>query len=60
MRVSAAGGTPRAASTLSEGAVTQRWPQALPGAKFVLYTEHSSTNNWDGATLVVAQPSREI
>ena len=54
MRVSAAGGTPAALGTLSQGAVTQRWPQALPGAKAVLYTEHSSTNNWDGATLVVA------
>ena len=42
MRVSAAGGTPAAFGTLSKGAVTQRWPQALPGGKGVLYTEHSS------------------
>jgi Tol biopolymer transport system component len=54
MRVSAAGGTPAAFGTLTQGAVTQRWPQALPGGKAVLYTEHSSVNNWDGATLVVA------
>ena len=54
MRVSAAGGTPAAFGTLSQDAVTQRWPQALPGGKAVLYTEHSSVVNWDGANLVVA------
>jgi len=54
-RVSAAGGTPAAFGTLSKGAVTQRWPQALPGGKaVVLYTEHSSGWNFDGANLVVA------
>jgi serine/threonine-protein kinase len=57
MRVSAAGGTPVVFGTLSRGATTQRWPQALPGAKAVLYTEHSSTGNWDGANLVVASLS---
>ena len=54
MRVSAAGGTPAAFGTLSEGAITRRWPHALPGAKSVLYTEHSSRNNFDSANLVVA------
>jgi len=54
MRVSALGGTPVPFGMLSQGAVTQRWPQAIPGANAVLYTEHLSTNSWDGATLVVA------
>jgi eukaryotic-like serine/threonine-protein kinase len=54
IRVAAAGGTPAAFGMLSQGAVTQRWPQALPGGTAVLYTEASSTTNWDGATLVVA------
>ena len=54
LRVSASGGTPAVLGTLDEGAVTQRWPQALPGGKAVLYTEHSSTNVFDGANLVVA------
>jgi serine/threonine-protein kinase len=54
MRVSAAGGTPAAFGTLSPGATLQRWPQALPGDKAVLYTEHSEVNNFDRATLVVA------
>jgi serine/threonine-protein kinase len=54
MRVSAAGGAPVAFGALSQGAVTQRWPQALPDGKGVLFSEHLSTTNWDGANLVVA------
>ena len=54
MRVSAAGGTPAEFGTPSQGATSQRWPQALPGGKGVLYSEHPATGNWDGATLVVA------
>ncbi len=53
MRVSAAGGTPAGFSALSEGATTQRWPQALPGGQAVLFTEHSAGDNWDAANLVV-------
>jgi serine/threonine protein kinase/Tol biopolymer transport system component len=55
VRVSAGGGTPAAFGLLSKGASTQRWPQALPGGKTVLYSEHSSTTNWDGANLVVVR-----
>ena len=54
MRVSATGGTAATFGTLSNGAVTQRWPQVLPGGKGVIYTEHSSLANWDSANLVVA------
>ena len=54
MRVPAAGGTASVFGTLSQGAVTQRWPQALPGGTSVLYTEHSSIANFDGANLVIA------
>ncbi len=54
MRVSAAGGTPAGLGALSPGATTQRWPQALPGGQAVLFTEHSSLNDWDTANLVVA------
>jgi serine/threonine-protein kinase len=57
MRVPAAGGTPAAAATLSQGAVTQRWPQALPRGKGVLYSEHSVPLGWDRANLVVASLS---
>jgi len=53
MRVSAAGGTPAVFGALSKGAATQRWPQALPGGKGVLYTENSATTGWDAANLVV-------
>jgi len=54
MRVPAAGGTPTALGALTKGATTQRWPQALPGGKAVLYTEHAATINWDTANIVVA------
>jgi serine/threonine-protein kinase len=54
MRVPAAGGAAAAFGTLGKGAVTQRWPQALPDGRSVLYTEHSSTSNFDTANLVVA------
>jgi Tol biopolymer transport system component len=57
LRVPAAGGTPAAFGTLSEGATTQRWPDALPGAKAVLYTEHSNTTDFDEANIVVASVS---
>jgi serine/threonine-protein kinase len=54
MRVAAAGGTATPLTTLSEGATTQRWPQALPRGKGVLFSEHTSQVNWDGGTIVVA------
>jgi serine/threonine-protein kinase len=64
MRVSAGGGTPSAFGTFNPGAVTQRWPQALAGGKGVLYTESSSVNVSDKASLVVAplsgSPSKVI
>jgi serine/threonine-protein kinase len=56
-RVSTAGGMPAAFGTLENGAVSQRWPQALPDGKGVLYSEHSSVANFDGANLVVASLS---
>ena len=55
MRVSAAGGTPAAFGDPRQGATTQRWPQALPGGKGVLYTEHSATRpTWTRPTSSIA------
>jgi serine/threonine-protein kinase len=54
MRVSASGGTPTAFGTRREGAAAQRWPEALPDGRGVLYSEGPSISNWDGANLVVA------
>ena len=54
MRVPAAGGAAAVFGTFGTGARTQRWPQALPGGRGVLYTEHSATGNFDTANLVVA------
>jgi serine/threonine protein kinase/Tol biopolymer transport system component len=53
LRVSASGGAPAAFGVLGTGATTQRWPQALPDGKGVLYTEHSSTGAFNRANLVV-------
>ncbi len=53
-RISAAGGTPTVFGTLSAGATVQRWPQALPGGRSVLYTEASTPLAFDSADLVVA------
>ncbi len=54
-RVSSAGGTPQALTTPdpSSQEITHRWPQALPGGKAVLYTAHSTFDNFDDASLVV-------
>ncbi len=60
LRVPAAGGTPAAFGTLSQGATAQRWPDALPGGKAVLYTEHSGTTGFDAANIVVAPVSADV
>ena len=54
MRVPAAGGAPEVFGTLGTGAVTQRWPQALPGGQSVLYTESAALDDFDNANLVIA------
>jgi serine/threonine-protein kinase len=54
LRVPAAGGKPTPFGTLSQGAITQRWPQVLPGGHAVLFTEHSGLIGFDGANIVVA------
>ncbi len=54
LHVPAAGGTPTGFGTVSPGAVTQRWPQILPGGQTVLYSENSTTTGWDAGNVVVA------
>ncbi len=54
MRVSASGGEPKVFGPFSPGAITQRWPQILPAGRGVLFTEHTSIQNFDEANLVVA------
>jgi serine/threonine-protein kinase len=54
VRVAAAGGTPAPFVALGNGMLTQRWPQALPGGRGVLYTEHSAMVGFDTANLVIA------
>jgi Tol biopolymer transport system component len=51
MRVAAAGGTPTGFGAVVQGAMTaQRWPQALPRRKGLLYTEQATL---DAANVVV-------
>jgi serine/threonine-protein kinase len=53
MRVSSAGGTPEPLSSSRAGDdVTERWPQALPGGKAVLFTS-GATTAFNDANLVV-------
>ncbi len=57
MGVPAAGGTPAIFGTPIAGETTQKYPQALPGSKGVLYTENASPVGFEGATLVIAPRS---
>lgn len=54
-RVASAGGKPEAVTTLQPDEITQRWPQALPGGKAVLWTSAISTiaGSFDDANIVV-------
>jgi serine/threonine protein kinase/Tol biopolymer transport system component len=54
-RVSAAGGTPEILTRAdpAAGASSDRWPQALPGGKAVLFTSSSSSPaDWETASIV--------
>ncbi len=54
-RVSSAGGTPEAVTTLDEekGEIAHRWPQVLPGGKVVLFTVESAGRTFEEATIQV-------
>jgi serine/threonine-protein kinase len=53
MRVSAAGGSAAEFGLPGESAATRHWPQALPGGKGVLYTEHLPNSGFDDANIVI-------
>jgi len=54
LRVSAAGGMAAPFGTLSQQAITQRWPDALPDGAAVIYTEGANSTNFNEANIVVA------
>ena len=58
MRVTSAGGTPQAVTSLdtTQAERTHRWPDALPGGEWVLFTVGSaqSPGNYDDATIAAA------
>ena len=54
VRLSASGSSqPAPVGDFAPGEVTQRWPQALPAGKGILYTGHTNVDNFDDATLMV-------
>jgi serine/threonine-protein kinase len=53
LRVPAGGGESTHLGAMVEKHVTQRWPQALPGNRAILYTGAISVDNFDDACLVV-------
>ena len=56
LRVSAAGGSVTELGPFVEGHVTQRWPQALPGGRGVIYTSHTNVDDFNSASLVLQPP----
>ncbi|MDP3718720.1 MAG: protein kinase [Acidobacteriota bacterium] len=56
MSVPSAGGTPEPLASLAEGEVTQRWPQALPGGRGVLFTSSTVATSYNDANIVVLSP----
>jgi Tol biopolymer transport system component len=56
-KISSAGGTPQPLTTLDKqvGEITQRWPQALPGGKTVLFTSNTGAAgaSFEDAEIVV-------
>jgi serine/threonine-protein kinase len=57
MRVPASGGTAMRLIPLSDGEVTQRWPQVLPGGA-VLFTSHTTTTSGYADASIVVQRIR--
>ena len=53
-RIPSSGGMPAPVTELTQGEVTHRWPQILPGGKAVLFTAHTAAvGGFDGANIEV-------
>ena len=52
-RVSAAGGTPEALTTLQPGEYSHRLPHMLPGGRAVIFTISKGAHRWDDTQVVV-------
>jgi serine/threonine-protein kinase len=51
--IPSAGGAPTQVTELTQGEVTQRWPQILPGGKAVIFTSHTAITGFDGANIEI-------
>ncbi|UCF38030.1 MAG: protein kinase [Acidobacteriota bacterium] len=58
-QVSAAGGEPQELTTLAEGELTHRWPQFLPGSRWVLFTAFDKADPNSGRIEVVSVETGE-
>ncbi|HET9830286.1 MAG TPA: protein kinase, partial [Vicinamibacterales bacterium] len=52
LRVASAGGKPESITTLSEGEVSHRWPQVLPGAHAILFAAFRTQGGIDASNIV--------
>ena len=52
-RIPSVGGMPTPLTELTQGEITHRWPQILPGGKAVLFTTHTGRAGFDGANIEV-------
>jgi hypothetical protein len=53
LRVPSGGGTPTPLGAMVPGHLTQRWPQALPGNRAILYTGAPTVDSFEDGCLVV-------
>ena len=64
MRVASSGGAVTPVGAMLRGHATQRWPQLLPGGKALIYTGHTTVDEFEDASLVVHPlpdgPPREL
>ena len=52
-RVPSTGGQPTPVTELTNGEITHRWPQVLPGSKAVLFTAYSVLIGFDAANIEI-------
>jgi len=55
-RIAASGGAVAAFGAMPAGHITQRWPQAIPGSRTLLYTGSPSVDTFEDACLVAQEP----
>ena len=52
-RMPSTGGRAEPVAAMTDGELTHRWPQVLPGGRAVLYTAHNDVRDYDEANLAI-------